>query len=150
VPRIRVRVVVDAPVERVWAAVEDIGSHVEWMADAVAIRFTTSQHAGVGTAFECDTKVGPFRLVDRMVVTSWKPGRELGVDHRGIVSGSGRFTLAPARRGRTRFTWTERLRFPLWLGGPVTAWFASPVLRRIWRRNLRGLQARVEASRAEP
>jgi uncharacterized protein YndB with AHSA1/START domain len=137
--RIRVATVLPASRAAVWAALEDIGRHVAWMDDAVAIRFTTSQQRGVGTEFECDTKVGPFRLVDRMEVVEWRPGRAMGIRHRGLVTGEGRFTLRRARGGRTRFTWDERLRFPWWLGGRVAAVAATPVLRRIWRRNLRNL-----------
>ena len=112
------------------------------MHDAVAIRFTSRQRQGVGTTFDCDTRVGPFRLTDRMEVTEWDEGRALGIRHVGLVTGEGRFSLRPARRGRTYFVWEERLRFPWWMGGPVGALVARPVLRRIWRRNLRNLQQR--------
>ena len=44
----------------------------------------------------------------------------------------------------TRFGWDERLRFPWFLGGPVGAVLAVPILTRIWRRNLANLRARVE------
>lgn len=140
--RIRVRTVLDAPPERVWEDLSDLASHPEWMADAVALRFTSPQTSGVGTRFECLTKVGPFCLTDEMRITEWVPGKVMGVRHTGLVSGTGRFTLSPRRGGRTRFEWRERLRFPLWLGGPVTAQLAKPVLRHVWRKNLRNLQAR--------
>jgi uncharacterized protein YndB with AHSA1/START domain len=149
VPRVRVGVVIDAPPGRVWADVADVASHVDWMADAVAIRFTGRRRSGVGTTFECDTRVGPLRLVDRMEITEWRPGRSMGVRHTGLVTGEGRFTLRRAGRGRTRFTWEERLVFPRWLGGPVGAAAGSVVLRRIWAGNLRRLKARVEAKAAE-
>src|SRR4051794_36301383 len=119
--RLKVETVIDAPPTAVWAAIDDVTRHVAWMEDAVAIRLLTRQHGGVGTEFECDTKVGPLRLVDRMVVTEWRPRRCMGVRHEGLVGGTGRFTLKRARGGRTRFRWDERLRFPLWIGGPVTA-----------------------------
>ena len=45
------------------------------MLDAVAIRFQNDQHRGVGTIFDCDTRVGPFKLVDRMEITEWEVGR---------------------------------------------------------------------------
>ena len=143
--RIRVSVVIDARPRDVWWAVEDIAGHVDWMLDAKAIRFTSSQHAGVGTTFDCVTGVGPLRFTDRMEVTEWEPGRTLGVVHAGLVRGTGRFTLKRARRGRTRFGWEEQLELPWWLGGRVGALAAVPVLRAVWRRSLRNLKARVEA-----
>lgn len=144
--RIRVSTVVPARPAAVWADVRDIASHVEWMADAEAIRFTGPKRHGVGTAFDCDTRVGPFRLVDRMAVTEWDEGRVIGIRHVGLVEGSGRFTLRPTWRGHTRFTWTETLRFPWWMGGPIGAVVGRPVLRAIWKRNLRRLRARFAPS----
>ena len=143
--RIKVSTVIDAPRRDVWAAIEDVGTHVEWMADAVAIRFTSRKHRGEGTTFECDTRVGPLRLTDVMEITEWRPRRAMGVRHTGVVSGEGRFTLRRTRKGGTRFTWQERLRFPWWLGGPIGAAVAAPVLRRIWRRNLANLRAVLRA-----
>lgn len=140
--KIRVSTVLDAPPDVVWADVEDIATHHEWMADAVAIRFLDEQRRGVGTRFECDTKVGPFRLTDVMEVTEWAPGRAMGVTHVGLVTGTGRFTLRRLRGGRTRFQWKERLRFPWWLGGPIGALAAKPVLTWVWRRSMRDLQRR--------
>lgn len=143
--RIRVAVNIDAPPRRVWQEVKDIASHVEWMHDAAAIRFTSSRHSGVGTAFDCDTRVGPLRLIDRMEITEWKPGRAMGIRHVGLVTGTGRFTLRRRLRGGgTKLVWEERLVFPWWLGGPVAAAVGAQVLRLIWRRNLGNLKRRVE------
>lgn len=142
--RIEVSTLIDARPAAVWAAVEDIGSHTEWMADAVAIRFTSAQEHGVGTTFECDTAVGPLRMTDRMEVTEWRPRKAMGVRHVGLVSGEGTFRISRARRGRSRFTWTERLVFPWWMGGPIGGVVGTRVMKRIWRKNLRSLKARVE------
>ena len=135
---------IDAPPHVVWSDLADIGSHVEWMADARAIRFLTPQTTGVGTRFECDTQVGPFRLTDVMEITEWKPGRAMGVRHSGLATGTGRFTLRRARRGRTRFEWRERITFPRRLGGPFGAIVGKPALRWVWKRNLRRLAARFD------
>lgn len=105
----------------------------------MAIRFSTPQHDGVGTSFETDTKVGPVRLVDKMVVTSWEPVATMGINHTGMVTGTGRFTLA-TEGGGTRFTWEEELTFPWWMAGSLGGGVAAPVLRRIWRRNLENLR----------
>lgn len=144
----RVSVDIDAPPQRVWDTVEQIERHVDWMHDAVAIRFDCEQTRGVGTSFLCDTKVGPLRLTDAMEITEWVPGEAMGVRHTGAVTGQGRFTLTPIDLGRrTRFTWTEDLRFPWWFGGPVGAAIAGrTVLAAVWRRNLRRLRQIVESS----
>lgn len=142
---IRVGITIGAPPARVWAAVEDIGSHVTWMQDAEAIRFTSARRSGVGTTFDCETKVGPFRLTDKMEITRWKRRKAMGVRHVGLVTGTGEFTLRRLPGGRTRFTWRERLRFPWWMGGRFGAVVGGEALRLIWKKNLRNLKAIVEA-----
>jgi hypothetical protein len=144
---IRVEETIAAPVEALWAAVEDIGSHVRWMEDAVAIRFVSVKRSGVGATFDCDTKIGPFRLTDRMVVTEWEPCRTLGIRHAGMVTGTGRFALTPATGGSS-FVWEEELTFPAWMGGNVGGAAAAPMLRRVWRRNLHNLKTLVESAQA--
>lgn len=142
--RIRVGVDVDRPREAVWELLERIEDHVRWMADAEAITFRTSRHRGIGTEFACRTRVGPFRTDDVMTVVEWDEPKAIGIVHRGLVTGSGRFTLAAVPSGGTRFEWQERLRFPLRAGGPLGELVASPVLRRIWRGNLRRFKELAE------
>ena len=139
--RVKVAVELPAPPETVWADVADVASHVEWMADAESIDVVSEQRAGVGTEIDVATRVGPFRTRDRMHFTEWEAPHRMGVDHRGLVTGSGAFTLEPTAAG-TRFVWEETIRFPWYLGGPIGALVARPVLAWIWRRNLRRLRAR--------
>jgi Polyketide cyclase / dehydrase and lipid transport len=141
VARVRVSTTIDAPPAEVWADVRHIDRHVDWMRDAVSIAFTGEQREGVGCAFACATRIGPFRTTDHMVVTEWADGERIGIRHVGVVTGQGVFVLAPDGAG-TRFTWDEDLRFPWWLGGPVGAALAAPVLARVWRGNLRALRRR--------
>ncbi|MCY3559981.1 MAG: SRPBCC family protein [bacterium] len=135
--------------ESVWAHLSDIASHAEWMADAVAIEFLSAQRQGAGTRFACETRVGPLRVTDLMEITEWSPPSRMGVRHSGAVSGEGRFELQPAGPSgeHTRMTWSETLRLPWWLGGPLGAAVALPVLRRIWRGNLARLKDRLEQAR---
>lgn len=143
--RIRVSIDINATPHKVWEVVEPVERHIDWMADAVAIRFQTDQTRGVGTSFFCDTKVGPIKLVDVMTITAWEPEKVMGVKHTGVVTGTGEFTLEPIGSTGTRFTWTESLDFPWWLGGPVGAFVGGQiVMKAIWRRNLRELKKLVE------
>jgi hypothetical protein len=127
----------------VWRAVEDISTHPAWMRDAAEITFLSEQHEGVGAEFACLTKVGPLRNHDVLRVTEWEPGVVMGIAHTGVVTGTGRFTLAPDGTD-TRFCWEEVLRFPWWMGGPIGERAAKPVLGFVWRKNLRRLKAIVE------
>jgi hypothetical protein len=135
--------------DNVWRAIEDVETHTVWMVDAQAITFVGEQRRGVGTEFECLTTVGPLRTRDRMLITEWAPRAAMGIQHRGSVSGAGRFTLTPTRHG-TEFCWTEQLSFPWWLGGPLGERVGRPVLTRIWRRNLERLRAHVLRVAASP
>lgn len=135
-----------APIETVWAAVADLRTHAEWMADAESVEILTGPAFGVGTTMRVATKVGPFRTIDMMDIVEWEIGKAIGVRHTGLVTGEGRFMLAEVGHG-TLFTWAEVLFFPWYLGGPVTGFFARPVLKWIWRRNLENLRRRIETSR---
>ncbi len=141
---------IQAAPEVVWDDLRHIDRHVDWMADAQAIRFLSPTTEGMGTTFECDTKVGPLRLTDRMEVTQWEPGRAMGVKHSGLVVGSGEFVLRPLPGGRCDFVWTEQLVFPWRLGGPVGAWLAVPLLQAVWRRSLRTFAGRFERPQPRP
>jgi len=134
---------IDAPLGTVWNAVSDLATHDRWMADAESIVFLSETRSGVGTVMRVRTVVGPFRTTDVMEVTEWDEGRFIGVRHEGLVTGTGRFTLSALASG-TRFTWTEDISFPMWLGGPLTGILAKPVLGFIWRRNLRGLKKHLD------
>jgi hypothetical protein len=140
-----VSTIIDRSPTDVWTDVRDIATHVDWMQDAAEIRFLTDHREGQGTRFECDTKVGPFSLTDVMEITSWEDERRMGVRHVGLVEGTGEFTLIELGPDRTEFRWEEDLTFPWFLGGPIGAFFARPVLRWVWKGNLKRLKARIEA-----
>ena len=143
---IRVSTVVPAAPAVVWEDLRHIARHVDWMSDASSIRFLSKSTEGVGVRFECATRVGPIRLIDRMEVTEWRDGHAMGIRHCGVVSGTGQFRLtplpAPGGESHTQFEWTETLQFPWWMGGAVGAVLARRVLRAVWARNLSRFVAR--------
>lgn len=139
---ITVETELDAPPAVVWSDISVLSSHVEWMHDAESIWFTSDDREGVGTTFECETKVGPIQLTDVMEITDWVENESIGVRHSGVVTGEGIFTLSALANNRTLFRWEEELSFPWWLGGPVTEPIGSIILKLIWKRNLQALAAR--------
>jgi uncharacterized membrane protein len=146
--RVRVEVEIDATPDEVWAHIADVSRHTEWMRDAAAIRLLSEEREGVGTRFECDTKIGPLTLTDVMEIIDWRPGVAMGVRHEGVVTGAGLFTLTPIDLDRrTRFAWTEELRFPWWLAGTVGATIGGrTVLSSMWTNNLKELKRLVEGA----
>ena len=128
----------------VWRELEHIERHPQWMEDCVAIRFEGRKRRGLGTRFVAVTRVLGITVDDAMEIVRWDPARAMGVVHHGVVSGTGEFRLRRRLAGGTRLCWTEHLQFPWFLGGPAGALVATPIIRRIWRRSLTNLKARVE------
>ncbi|MFT7474973.1 MAG: hypothetical protein ACI81L_001905, partial [Verrucomicrobiales bacterium] len=139
---ITVETELDAPPGVVWSDLRNIASHAQWMHDAESIWFTSRSREGVGTTFDCETKVGPIRLTDAMEITAWVEAETMGVRHTGVVAGEGAFTMSALPGDRTLFKWAEELSFPWWLGGPVGEPIGSIVLKLIWKRNLQNLTKR--------
>jgi carbon monoxide dehydrogenase subunit G len=141
--RIGITISIDHPIGRVWDALCDLASHADWMADAESIEFVGDRRQGVGTTMVVRTRVGPLRTDDVMIVTEWVEGRRIGVEHTGLVEGRGVFDLSEVGTG-TEFAWSEDLRFPWYLGGPVVAAVAGPILKQIWKKNLERFAASLE------
>lgn len=135
---ISIDVLIARPRHDVWEELRHIDRHVRWMSDALSIDFQTLQREGVGTTFDCVTKVGPLRTKDVMSVTRWDDEAVIGVTHHGLFTGHGEFLLTD-EDGATRMTWHEDLIFPWWSAGPIGALLARPILRMIWRKNLSNL-----------
>ena len=133
-----------APVEQVWEQAVDFASHAEWMRDALSVRFEGKRRREPGAVLLIETKVGPFRTVDRFEVTAVEPMRLIAGRHTGLFTGEGRFELTPLTAGRTLFVWRERIRFPLRFGGAAGAWIGKMILGRIWRTNLAEFKRRLE------
>jgi|TARA_B110000444_G_scaffold247992_1_gene271340 aminoglycoside phosphotransferase (APT) family kinase protein len=139
---IKVSIELPSSVENTWKYIADIQSHTQWMQDALSITITSDEYEGVGTIFECLTAVGPFRLTDKMEITDWQPPYLMGVKHNGLVSGRGRFTLEIIETG-TLFTWEEDLELSWNYGGKFGESLAAPILKAIWKKNLRALRAQI-------
>jgi carbon monoxide dehydrogenase subunit G len=143
-PDITVEVTVPHPASDVWAQLRQIERHVEWMSDAESITFHGDQREGIGTSFDCRTKIGPLVTTDVMTITRWDDEVAMGVTHRGIFTGRGEFVLN-GDGVSTRITWHEGLTFPWWCGGVVGATLARPILRAIWKKNLARLRVLLDS-----
>lgn len=138
---IEVAVHIEESIERVWEDLAQLENHSEWMKDAEAIEFLTDKRHGAGTRIRVPTRVGPLRTVDEIEFTAWEPPNRMAIAHCGLFTGTGEISLQPVSGG-TSVTWREAVTFPLRFGGPLGEFVAAPVLRLVWRSNLKRLAGR--------
>ena len=137
---IKVSTVINAPLKTVWNEVSRLENHTNWMNDAEKIDFLSENNSGMGTEMKVLTKIGPIKLYDYMTVTNWIVEKSIAVDHIGIVTGKGEFKLEEIDENNTKFNWEETLKFPIYLGGVIGEFFGAPILKLIWRKNLKNLK----------
>ena len=131
--------VAEAPPEVVWALITDWERQDDWMLEASDFTVTSEQREGVGVEAEATIRIGGIKTRDRVTVSGWEPNKRLAIDHRGWVTGHGEILLTPLPRGRTHISWREELEPPLGLAGALGMTGFVPVMKRIFRRDLRVL-----------
>jgi uncharacterized protein YndB with AHSA1/START domain len=146
---IRSMVVVDAPIERVWAVLADIEGQTRWMHDMKAVRILTDGPVGVGTVGEADVRIFGIGVTDPVTITEFQPPTRFALTHDGTFKGSGVFELEPGADGTTTIVrWDETLIPPLLpnLGAAI----GSPLLASIFQADLERLRDLVEAEMSSP
>ena len=104
--------VIDAPINKVWAALADWESQGEWMLQTT-VEVTSDIREGVGTSIAAFTGIGKLGIMDHMTVNSWNPPTICDVVHTGaIIKGTGRFELTALSENSTRFDWSEEILAP--------------------------------------
>jgi len=104
--------VIDAPIEKVWASLADWESQGDWMLQTT-VDVTSEIREGVGTTIAAFTGIGKIGVMDHMQVTKWEPPFICDVVHTGtIIKGTGRFQLTSIDAGTTRFDWSEEILAP--------------------------------------
>jgi hypothetical protein len=140
-PELAETVDIDAPPERVWAALTDWSRQGEWML-ATHVAPVIGPARGTGGRLAAVTGLrlpGGRRLgvLDTMEITRWEPPARVDVLHTGrLVRGSGVFEIRP-RGGHSTFVWIEQLDLPLGAVGRLGWPAVEPVMRAGVRRSLR-------------
>ena len=137
------------PPEVVWRFITDWEHQDDWMLEASNFEVIGEQREGVGVEARATVRFGGIRTRDTIRVSMWEPPRILVIDHLGWVKGSGEIQLQPVSEG-TRMRWKETLLPPARLGpiGRAGLIGAAPLVRRIFRRDLRVLRGLVRSRSA--
>jgi uncharacterized membrane protein len=142
-PPFRTRIVIDAPIDRVWAVLADIEGQPRWMHEMKEVRVEPGP-VGVGTRGVATVRIFGLTSRDPVRVTVFEPPRRFAIEHLGTFTGHGDITLQPgADRTTTIVRWDETLIAPAL--AHVWAGLAEPIMTGIFQADLRRLRDLVEA-----
>jgi len=140
---IRSLVVIDAPIERVWAALADVEDQPRWMTEMKAIRLLDEGPIGVGTRCEADVRMFGITVTDPVTITAFEPPHRYAISHDGTFSGRGLITLEAGADGTTTIVrWEEVLIPPVF--AHLGALVMTPALAAIFQADLGRFKELVE------
>jgi uncharacterized membrane protein len=136
-------IVIDAPIERVWAELADIEGQPRWMHEMKAVRVITPGPVRVGTEGVANVRILSISVSDPVRITEFEPPHRFGISHEGSFKGRGLITLESGADGTTTIVrWEERLIPPLL--PHLGALIMSPTLGSIFQADLVRLKELVE------
>lgn len=145
---IRSMVVVDAPIERVWAVLADIEGQPRWMHDMKSVRMLTDGPLAVGSIGEAQVRMFGIRVTDPVTITEFQPPTRFALTHDGTFKGGGVFELEAGADGTTTIVrWEETLIPPIL--PHLGALAGAPIMGAIFQADLERLRDLVEAEGAD-
>jgi uncharacterized membrane protein len=134
---------IKAPVEAVFAYVDDHRNTVKYMQGLTRWEPAGSVTHGKGATFDVAMKAGPLTLGGVMEVTEWKQNSTIGWVSRKGIKQQGRWTFA-AKGGGTEATLEADVEFPGGIAGRVAGKAAEPIFRGNLEKSVDTLKAQVE------
>jgi uncharacterized membrane protein len=144
---VRSRVVVGAPIERVWRELADVEGQPRWMHDMKAVRLLTDGPVGMGSRAEADVRILGMQVLDPITITAFEPPRRFAIRHDGRFSGDGVIALESVDDGTTVVEWDETI-VPPYLPHLWSA-LLRPILERVFQADLERLRDLVESGSAD-
>jgi uncharacterized membrane protein len=132
-----------APVETVFAFVDDHRNTTKYMKDLTRWAPVGATTHGKGARFAVAMKAGPMTLSSVVDITSWKANRTIGWKSTEGFKQTGRWSFAPADGG-TEATFDMEYELPGGIAGRMASRLADPVVRSNIEQSVRALRSRVE------
>jgi uncharacterized membrane protein len=143
----RTLVVIDAPIDRVWAIAADIERQPVWMRDMRRVTLLTDGPVGVGSRALSTVRMLGIAVTDPVTITEWQPPTRFAIRHEGRWSGGGVITLEAGVDGTTTVVrWEETLRAPIL--PDLAAALQAPIFRAVFQADLVRLKRLVETGDA--
>ena len=137
---------VDAPVETVFAYVDDYRNTTRYMAGLTKWRPTTDVTHGKGSKFEVAMKAGPLTLGSIVDISTWSENKAIGWQSVEGFKQKGEWSFKRAG-DRTEVTFTMDYELPGGIAGRMLSRAADPVVRSNLQRSVRQLKEHTEKLR---
>jgi uncharacterized membrane protein len=138
-----------APVEAVFAYVDDHRNTTKYMKDLTKWAPAGSQTHGKGAKFQVAMKAGPMTLSSLVDITTWTENRTIGWTSREGFKQTGKWSFKKDGEG-TEATFDMEYELPGGIAGRMLSRAADPIVRGNIQQSVRNLRAQVEKSAKKP
>ena len=132
-----------APVEAVFAYVDDHRNTTKYMKDLTKWAPVGSKTHGKGAKFEVAMKAGPMTLSSVVDITTWTENRAIGWTSREGFKQTGRWSFTEHGDG-TEATFDMEYELPGGIAGRMVSRVAEPIVRGNIEQSVRNLRTQVE------
>lgn len=144
---------IHAPVEIVWASLNDIARTPDWVTGLADARLETPEPVGVGSVYTDYNRLGPFLQVTRWRVTVFEPHKlQVHESESAVLPSRMTLELSPTTAG-TALRMTVEYRLLPGLGAisrALESALMNHLLQRVLRQNQASLNAYLTGREASP
>ncbi|HSP65370.1 MAG TPA: SRPBCC family protein [Candidatus Deferrimicrobium sp.] len=133
-----------APVEAVFAFVDDHRNTTKYMKDLTKWAPVGSRSHGKGAQFQVAMKAGPMTLSSIVDITTWTENRTIGWRSIEGFKQTGKWSFKSIAGGGTEATFDMDYELPGGIAGRMASRLADPVVRGNIQQSVRNLRSQVE------
>jgi uncharacterized membrane protein len=141
--RITIDMTINAPVETVFAYVDDYRNTTKYMKDLVKWRPTGKVTHGKGAQFNVGMKAGPTTLTSVVDITTWTENRAIGWNSNTGFKQIGLWAFKP-KGEKTQVTFDMEYEFGGGIAGRLLGRAAEPIVRGNLQRSVETLKLHTE------
>jgi len=149
--KITITKVIESPVEKVFAYVDDYHNTTKYMKDLTKWQPTGDRTHGKGSEFEVGMRAGPTTLTSTVTITTWTENRTIGWTSTQGFKQTGRWSFKP-KGDDTEATFEMDYEFGGGLAGKMLGRVAEPIVRANLEHSVATLKTTTEklATRTTP
>ena len=146
--RVSITATIDAPLELVFAYVDDYKNTTKYMKDLTKWSPVGKVTQGKGAQFNVAMQAGPTQLESVVDITTWKQNAAIGFTSVSGLTQSGAWTFKKGARG-TEAVFTMEYELPGGIAGRWLSRAAEPIVRRNIQASVEALKAQTEKLHAK-